>query len=183
MVTYQMQYSYDYFDFFHDRHAPSYPGAANREFYFVDLPVPQWSRDKKRDPSFDEFRRISFHNTNAHFHQYDRRDGGTGHTLEPAIQQRLEGLGVQVGRILGAGSQGVAIAVKFGVQQMVVKYSKGLDDGELYSMITEMWAMRMSKGAQHIIQVSDIYQFCVHCSRFIVHELFLVENLGVSVYR
>lgn len=158
-TTFVTQYSYDYFDFFLDARAGPYPGAEAREFWFQDVPVPKWSRPEDRDPSFDEYRRISIHNPNPRFHLYRRNDDGSDRTMDPAILERLQSLGLEVGRILGAGSQGVAVAVKFNGQQMVLKYSMGLDDGGVISMIQEMWAMRMSKGAKHIIQVSDLLHF------------------------
>lgn len=87
------------------------------------------------------------------FSQIRRIDDGAGRTVKPALRRRLEGLGWRMVKILGAGSQGLAVLFESmednGPQRnLVFKWSS-----EVRSTNLEMWCMRQMLGARHIVQV------------------------------
>lgn len=145
-----LQYSHDYFDYFY-RNAP-YPGIADRRDILRSFPIPRWVTSRRPDPALNPSRPIGPQirdRTGQEFWRHTRTDSGTGRVIDPDVRQKLEALGIQIGRVLGAGSQGLAIAIKFNGKVMVVKYAT-----EVQPMIVEMWAMKEMAGARHIVQVS-----------------------------
>lgn len=84
------------------------------------------------------------------FSQIRRIDDGAGRTVPENLRSNLEDIGWRLVKILGAGSQGLAMlfeSVDDG-SKAVFKWST-----EVFSTAREMWAMRQMVGARHIIQV------------------------------
>lgn len=89
-----------------------------------------------------------------HFRDISRTDEGAGgRTVPRSLEGYLGTLGYTMVRILGAGSQGLAVLFEETStgNKFVFKWSK-----DVYSIATEMWCMRQMVGARHIIQV----RFC-----------------------
>lgn len=149
-----LQYSHDYFDYYH-RDEP-YPGIPARRDVFNTFPIPRWVSTRRPDPALNPSWPIGSQirdRTGQEFWRFTRTDDGTDRQIDPNLRQKLEALGVEVGQILGAGSQGLAVAVKFKGTRMVVKYAT-----DIQSMVLEMWAMKEMVGARHIVQVSKIFK-------------------------
>lgn len=145
-----LQYSHDYFDYF-QRDEP-YPGIPARRAVFTTFPIPRWASSRRPDPALNPSRPIGPQIrdlTGREFSRETRTDAGSGREVDPNLRQRLEAAGIEIVRVLGAGSQGLAVAVKFMDERMVVKYAT-----DIRSMVVEMWAMKEMVGARHIVQVS-----------------------------
>ncbi|CAN8103641.1 unnamed protein product [Discula destructiva] len=149
MTRTTLQYSHDYFDYFH-RDEP-YPGIPARHAAFHTFPIPRWTSSRRPDPSLNPSRPLGprIRNRTGHEFFYElRTDNGEGCVIEPRVRQRLEAVGIEVGRILGAGSQGLAIAIKDQRKNnLVVKCAT-----DVQTMVVEMWAMKEMAGARHIVQ-------------------------------
>lgn len=94
-----------------------------------------------------------------HFRDIARTDEGPGGRTVPAsLEGYLGRLGYRMVKILGAGSQGLAVLFEETNtgDKFVFKWSL-----DIYSIATEMWCMRQMVGARHIIQV----QFCFSVQR------------------
>lgn len=84
------------------------------------------------------------------FSRIKRTDDGAGRTVPQDMRTSIESLGWRMVKILGAGSQGLAVlfeSVNDG-SKAVFKWGS-----EVFSMAIELWAMRQMVGARHIIQV------------------------------
>lgn len=146
-----LQYSHDYFDYF-QRDQP-YPGIPARRTVFATFPIPRWESSRRPDPALNPSRPLGPEirdRTGQEFWRSTRTDAGSGREIDPNVRQKVEAVGIEIGRILGAGSQGLAVAIKFKGEQMVVKYAT-----DIQSMVVEMWAMKEMVGARHIVQVSS----------------------------
>lgn len=147
-----LQYSHDYFDYFH-RDAP-YPGIPARRAIFQTFPIPRWVSTRRPDPSLNPSRPLgpqARDRRGQEFWRFTRTDAGEGREVDAEVRQRLEALGIEIGNILGAGSQGLAIGIKLNGKRMVIKYAT-----DIQSMVVEMWAMKEMAGARHIVQVSQV---------------------------
>lgn len=145
-----LQYSHDYFDYFHRNER--WPGIEARSAIFKAAPIPKWVVNRRTDPVVNISRPMgpqTRDRTGEEFWRYERTDNGAGRVVDPGMRQKLEALGIEIGAVLGAGSQGLAVAMRFKGTKLVVKYA---DD--LQTMVVEMWAMRQMVGARHIVQVS-----------------------------
>lgn len=152
MTRTTLQYSHDYFDYFHAN--VRYPGVRARRAAFSAMAIPRWRTQRRPDPALNVSRplgpRIRDRWPGEDFSRNRRTDDGAGRVIDPDVQARLLALGgIEVGRILGAGSQGLAIAIRQNGRDLVVKYATGVQ-----TMVIEMWAMREMVGARHIVQVS-----------------------------
>lgn len=90
------------------------------------------------------------------FHLLGRTDDGNGQFEDRAFVEALQGdatVGLRFERVLGAGSQGLAMLFSLTEtgEKLVVKTSTGYG-----SMVAEMWAMRHLVGARHIVQVCQV---------------------------
>lgn len=74
---------------------------------------------------------------------------GQAGKIDPNVRKKVEAVGIEIGRVLGAGSQGLAVAIKFKNEQMVIKYAT-----DVQSMVVETWVMKEMVGARHIVQVN-----------------------------
>lgn len=147
-----LQYSHDYFDYFY-RDAP-YPGVPARRGVFTAFPIPRWTSSRRPDPALDPLRVLQVRDRKGQeFWRATRMDTGGGRSIDPGIRQKLEALAIEIGSILGAGSQGLAFAVRYDGEKMVVKYAT-----DIQPMVVEMWAMREMAGARHVVQVSKEVQ-------------------------
>lgn len=81
------------------------------------------------------------------FHILGRTDDGAGQTEDRAFNEAVRGYGLEFKRILGAGSQGLAMLFEYEGANVVVKTSTAYG-----GMVAEMWAMRHLMGAKHIVQ-------------------------------
>lgn len=146
-----LQYSHDYFDYYY-RDEP-YPDIPARQDIFKTFPMPRWYSTRRPDPALNHSRPVGPQiqdRMGQEFWRDTRTDAGTDRELDPSVRQKLESLDIEIGKILGAGSQGLAIAIKFKGKNMVVKYAT-----DIQSMVVEMWAMKEMVGARHIVQVSS----------------------------
>lgn len=144
-IRWQLQYTSDYFDFF--MRGEVYPW--DREDVFERFQIPR-NRTPRADPALRP-QRIPKERIRKSFWRHRRTDDGSEQTINDNLRAQLQNQGFTIGRILGAGSQGLAIEVTHQGQRMVLKYSN-----EIEAIVTEMWAMRKMIGAQHILQVSLI---------------------------
>lgn len=151
MAKTTLQYSHDYFDHFH-RNAP-YPGIPARRATFSRFPIPRWPSSRRPDPALNNPSRPlgpQFRDRRGEEFFYElRTDDGAGRVVDAGVRELLEARGVEVGRVLGAGSQGLAVKVRVEGRELVVKYAR-----DVQTMVVEMWAMREMVGARHIVQVS-----------------------------
>lgn len=143
--TETLQYTNGYYDsFFRGERF----GAPNWD-ELVTISLPRWSAEET-DPSFDPSRQPE-PKAREEFSRHRRTDDGEGMAIGSIVSRRLDALGIEIGRILGAGSQGLAIAVKLGGQDLVVKSTSSRD---LAPTSLEIWTMREMMGAKHVVQVS-----------------------------
>lgn len=170
MARTTLQYSHDYFDHFFRNE--SYPGIPARRATFSRFPIPRWANSTRRpDPAFIASRPLGpqYRDRRGEEFFYDlRTDDGAGRVVDASVRARLEASGVVVGRILGAGSQGLCAQVMVGGRELVIKYA-----GDVQTMVVEMWAMREMVGARHIVQVS----------RVVLSFLLVVKELCVNSLR
>lgn len=144
-----LQYSHDHFDYFH-RDA-SYPGVPARRAIFTTFPIPRWTSSRRLDPALHPLRGPQTRDrTSQEFWRATRMDTGSGRVIDLGMRQKLEALGIEIGNILGAGTQGLAVAIRYNGKRMVIKYAT-----DIQAMVVEMWAMREMAGARHIVQVSE----------------------------
>lgn len=150
-IVWQMQYSADYFDFF--MRGRRYPGSNIRQNVFENFSIPR-NRVPRADPALRPQRRPRTRIRRA-FWRHRRTDDGSSEEIDEHLKVRLQKQGFTIGRILGAGSQGLAIEVHHQGKRMVLKYSTHIE-----AIVTEMWALRKLVGAQHILQASLQVQTC-----------------------
>lgn len=94
------------------------------------FPIPLWNR-RRKDPALIPKERLAWPPVTPRrprhaFHADDRSDNGSGRTVGRDISIPLARAGVIVGRVLGAGSQGLAFLITYGGRQMVAKTSSCL---------------------------------------------------------
>lgn len=173
-LLWQMQYAVDYFDAFWKAEWP--PERDRNGGVIGRLRVPRWDPPRPdpalatgdQAPLIDPFPRRPgttsilkwpFGNDNTSlpekytsyrtpFFTNRRTDDGSGYSVEDDMRERLAAIGVEVQRILGAGSQGLAVLVHFNNRQLVVKWGRDFE-----AMAIEMISMRQLVGARHIVQV------------------------------
>lgn len=145
----QYQYSVDYFNTFFQ--GQPHRQTRARERIFEQFPIPYWDPPRP-DPAFnwqftDDYEPYP---PRKRFAQHTRNDDGTGYTVDRAIEQQLNGLGLTLKRILGAGSQGLAVQFQYlDGQNFVMKWGTDLE-----AQVLEMLMLKELVGARHIIQVS-----------------------------
>lgn len=172
-TLWQLQWSTDYFDAFWKGEWP--PDARERAGIISRMRVPRWE-PPRADPALgtpaadpvDASPRVAaarsklqwpFGTDNTSvperlatsrrpFFANTRTDDGSGREVEDDMRARLAALGIEVKRILGAGSQGLAVLVVYNAKNYVVKW--GID---FEAMVVEMISMRQLVGARHIVQV------------------------------
>lgn len=118
----------------------SAPASASASGGALAPTLAQWNRTRPRRP----------------FRTNKRRDDGAGRGVDEALRLRFERIGLRMVRVLGAGSQGLAVLFERegadggGGGRLVLKWS-----AEFRFMVPEMWTMRRMVGARHIIQASQ----------------------------
>lgn len=175
-----LQYSHDYFDYF-QRDEP-YPGIPARRTVFTTFPIPRWVSSRRPDPVINPSRPVGPEirdRTGQEFWRSTRTDTGSDRAIDPNVRQKLKAVGIEIGRVLGAGSQGLAVAIKFKDKRMVIKYAT-----DLQSMVVEMWAMKEMVGARHIVQVSSTKEEPVitFVSRILSHSDFKKNSAAVDTW-
>ncbi|KAK7708436.1 hypothetical protein SLS63_013474 [Diaporthe eres] len=142
-----LQQTIDYFDNFWKTLEVWEP--YERVSIFERLRIPYWN-PARPDPAFDENQQAAVtaaRRRNRPFHQVTRSDAASGDAIEQRMRIFFEESGYTFVKVLGAGSQGVAVLFEFAGQRVVIKWSQ-----ELAPLSTEMWAMRKMVGARHIVQ-------------------------------
>ncbi|KAK2609855.1 hypothetical protein N8I77_003332 [Diaporthe amygdali] len=156
-TRYLLQRSIDYFD--HWRRNIQWIDAE-RELEYTGFPIP-YRPSPVEDPALRDSNTTIPDRRYRPFRQVRRRDDGAGRTVEPVLRSHIEGLGLRMVKILGAGSQGLAVLFESTEstadqppRKIVFKWS-----GEIWSTMIEMWCMRQMVGARHIVQevVDDDY--------------------------
>lgn len=150
-TRYLLQRSIDYFD--HWRRNIQWIDAE-RELEYTGFPIP-YRPSPVEDPALRDSNTTIPDRRYRPFRQVRRRDDGAGRTVEPVLRSHIEGLGLRMVKILGAGSQGLAALFESTEstadqppRKIVFKWS-----GEIWSTMIEMWCMRQMVGARHIVQV------------------------------
>lgn len=157
-VKYLLQYNDDYFDHFEDGYHGNWRHSERRDV-FEDAPVPRWN-PARPDPALTATgypnlglqALAEWNRTRARraFRTNRRRDDGAGRTVDDNIRRGFALIGLRMVKILGAGSQGLAVLFEQqDGRKIVLKWST-----EFRGMVPEMWTMRRMLGARHIIQVS-----------------------------
>lgn len=171
-----LQQTIDYFDNFWKKLELWEP--YERVSIFERLRIPYWN-PARPDPAFDENQQAAVTaaggGRNRPFHQVTRSDAAGGDAVEQRLRIFFEESGYTFVKVLGAGSQGVAVLFEFAGQRVVIKWSQ-----ELAPLSTEMWAMRKMVGARHIVQVSESFikpEVLVCKTEGGVGELWLGPNL------
>lgn len=138
----------DYFDFFRRGDVRNWSGSARREVY-RRFRIPYNSTPQPDIPNVDPGLPIPERNYRP-FSRIRRIDDGAGRTVEEGMRRNIESLGWRLVKVLGAGSQGLAVLFESANngRKAVFKYSS-----EIFDTAVEMWSMRQMVGARHIIQV------------------------------
>lgn len=145
----QYQYSIDYFDSFYN--GENYGKTKDRQLIFERFPIPYWAPPRE-DPAFGWQFSEDYQPwlPQRRFAEHKRNDDGTGYTVDRGLEQRLNGMGLTFKRILGAGSQGLAVQFQYlDGQNFVFKWGTDLE-----SQVVEMLILKDMVGARHVVQVS-----------------------------
>ncbi|KAL1851748.1 hypothetical protein Daus18300_012433 [Diaporthe australafricana] len=149
-ATHLLQRSIDYFDHWRIGRLHHWNDTEREAVYSAwnPLPVFQFPRE---DPAIVARNATIPARQYRPFSQIRRIDDGAGRTVNPALRARFEDIGWRMVKILGAGSQGLAVlfeSMDNGPQRrFVFKWSSDIKDANL-----EMWCMRQMLGARHIVQ-------------------------------
>lgn len=142
----ELQYSIDYYEHYHRGEA--YGGQRARRPIYRDFPLPYWDPPRP-DPAFTPPARLRADEDRVPFRKYLRTDTDTKEDINEQILQTLREHGLDLIRVVGAGSQGLAALFQYGDEKVVLKWGKDIE-----CMVLEMWAVRQLVGARHIVQVS-----------------------------
>lgn len=147
-ARYYLRRGIDYFDFFRRGEVRRWNDAARQPIYMnMFIPV---NLLPQADASISDPNQPIPNRQYLPFSQINRTDDGAGRTVSHNMRINIESLGWRMVKILGAGSQGLAVlfeSVNDG-KKVVFKWGE-----EVFSMAIELWAMRQMVGARHIIQV------------------------------
>lgn len=138
----------DYFDFFRRGQLMRWNDDV-REAAYMQFPIPVNEVAQPDAGIADPDQPIPTHQY-VPFRRIRRTDDGAGRTVPEDLRRNIESIGWRMVKILGAGSQGLAVlfeSVDDG-SKAVFKYGT-----EIFTSAIEMWAMRQMVGARHIIQV------------------------------
>lgn len=119
-----------------------YEATDERRRIRAKFPIPMWSR-RRRDPALIPKERSAWptvtpKRTRYAYHLNKRSDDGAGKSVPHNMRIALAKVGVVIGRVLGAGSQGLVFQISYGGQSMVAKTS------------TTLQPMLVSLGRYHI---------------------------------
>lgn len=138
----------DYFNYFRRGEIRNWNENVRQSIY-MQFPIP-FNRTFVPDAGIADPEQPSPIRRYLPFSQVKRTDDGAGRTVPQNIRRNIESLGWRMLKILGAGSQGLAVlfeSVNDG-SKAVFKWGS-----ETFSMAVELWAMRQMVGARHIVQV------------------------------
>lgn len=145
-----IQYSMDYFDYF--MKGQSYEGYNKRLPILRKFQVPRWDPPREdpalKPPGDGPVNSLSIPRFRVPFRQHSRNDSGANRSVNEELEESLENLGLKLIRVVGAGSQGLAVLFQCGDHKIVLKWGTDVE-----AMVIEMWAMRKLAGARHIVQV------------------------------
>lgn len=147
-ARYYLRRGIDYFDFFRRGELRRWNDAVRQPIY-MDMSIPV-NLVAQPDASISDADQPIPERRYLPFSQINRTDDGAGRTVPHNMKRNIESLGWRMVKILGAGSQGLAVlfeSVNDG-SKAVFKWGS-----EVFSMAIELWAMRQMVGARHIIQV------------------------------
>lgn len=138
----------DYFEYYR-RGWLRYWDDDQREQVYTRYPIPANSQTFPDESISDPNRPVPRRPTRP-FSEIRRIDDGAGREVPGSMRRRVEALGFRLVKILGAGSQGLAVLFESANDgsKAVFKWST-----EIFSTAMEMWCMRKMVGARHIIQV------------------------------
>lgn len=152
---FRLRQTIDFFDNFWKKQKRWDPNA--RIPIFERLPIPFWDPPRP-DPAYrnPQVTQDDASGRNVPFHHSPRTDSSSDSPMVDQMRRFFEGLnmGYTMVKVLGAGSQGVAVLFDFNGEKIVMKWST-----ELRAMVTELWANRKMVGARHIVQVSRSRRF------------------------
>ncbi|KAJ0116909.1 serine threonine protein kinase [Diaporthe amygdali] len=145
---YRLRQTIDFFDNFWKKQKRWEP--RERVPIFERLPIPFWDPPRP-DPAYrnPQVTQDDASGRNVPFHHSPRTDSSSDSPMVDQMRRFFEGLnmGYTMVKVLGAGSQGVAVLFDFNGEKIVMKWST-----ELRAMVTELWANRKMVGARHIVQ-------------------------------
>lgn len=147
-TKFHLQRGIDYFDHYRRQDLRHWKDDVRRPIY-AQFPIP-FNQSVQPDTTIVDPDEPIPEREYRLFSQIRRIDDGAGRTVPENLRANLEDIGWRFVKILGAGSQGLAMlfeSVDDG-SKAVFKWST-----EVFSTAREMWAMRQMVGARHIIQV------------------------------
>lgn len=147
-TKYHLQRGIDYFDHYRRQDLRRWREHERRPI-FAQFPIP-FNQSFQPDTTIVDPDEPIPEREYRLFSQIRRIDDGAGRTVPENLRANLEDIGWRFVKILGAGSQGLAMLFEStdDGRKTVFKWST-----EVFSTAREMWAMRQMVGARHIIQV------------------------------